>query len=173
MLFQSNGSLHFQQFIEILILDIVCFCHVGTMVGTEQENFKSQGLQITRMLDYFSIARMQFPSIFYPHKFLFCVLYSHQSSSLLQQVCSHGGAYFHKKCANLVTEFDFSQVKNDTCFFLKSNTLISNAKLKLAKIQAKAKQHPEVLTLPCYHPKIREQILYAKEQVSHENVKQH
>ena len=44
MLFQSNGSSHFLQLIEILILDIVCFCHVGTMVGTEQEKFKFQGL---------------------------------------------------------------------------------------------------------------------------------
>ena len=34
-----------------------------------------------------------------------------------ENMVSITAGYFHKKFANLVTEFDFSQVKNDTCFF--------------------------------------------------------
>ena len=54
-----------------------------------------------------------------------------------------------------------------TRFFI-SNTFISNARLKLAKNQAKAKQHLETELLlfgnirflhPCYHPKIIGDIL--------------
>ena len=39
--------------------------------------------------------------------------------------------------------------------FLISNTFISNVKLKLAKFQANAKQHPEAELYPRYHPKIK------------------
>ena len=56
---------------------------------------------------------------------------------------------------------------NIHAFFI-SNIFISNAKLKLANNQAKARQHPEVelllfenysLFYPRYHPKIVEDIL--------------
>ena len=47
---------------------------------------------------------------------------------------------------------------NYTLFFI-SNTFISNARLEMAKNQAKAKQQPETKPLlcflhPCYHPNI-------------------
>ena len=52
--------------------------------------------------------------------------------------------------------------------FLEANTFIGNARLKLAKNQANAKQYPEAKlllpgnyshSLPGYHPKIKEYIL--------------
>ena len=55
-----------------------------------------------------------------------------------------------------------------TRYFLISNTFISNARLKFARNQAKAKQHPQAelllfdnysLSHPRYHPKILGDIL--------------
>ena len=64
----------------------------------------------------------------------------------------------------------------DTCSFTNfvSNTFISNARLKLAKYQVKAKQHPEAEYLlfenicfhPCYHPKIIRDILRNEQKTS-------
>ena len=61
--------------------------------------------------------------------------------------------------------FSFASFELDA--FFKSNTFISNARLKLAKNQAKAKQHPETELLlfedyflyPSYHTKIKGDIL--------------
>ena len=47
-------------------------------------------------------------------------------------------------------EESFSAIRFTTRFFFISNTFISNAKLKLAKNQANAKQHPEVERLTSY-----------------------
>ena len=53
-------------------------------------------------------------------------------------------------------------MENHTNFFFVSSTLISNSRLKLAKNQAKAEQHPETEFLLCeitfFHPRYHSKI---------------
>ena len=61
-----------------------------------------------------------------------------------------------KKCAFLFKSFELDA-------FFKSNTFISNARLKLAKNQAKAKQHPEAELL------LFENYLFSLSKLSYKN----
>ena len=64
---------------------------------------------------------------------------------------------------NFQTEANWLSIVTASIRFFISNTFINNTRLKLAKNQAKAKQHPEAELLlienfhllhPCYHPKL-------------------